>query len=106
MLFYMRSAAVLLNSITASMVIWKYWSIEQAIFKTVGTDMRRVRVFRNLFFGFSLMIFDMETSLVSLLLFLRNGITSIVRHEIFVLVGGTVFLLLWIVLGIRAVRVS
>jgi hypothetical protein len=106
MLFYMRSAAVLLNTVTASLVAYKYFSIEQAIFKTVGTDMIRVNVFRNLFFGFSLMIFDMETSLVSLLLFLRNGFTSIVLHEIVVLSAGAVFLMAWIFLGHRAVCIS
>ncbi|OXA57564.1 hypothetical protein Fcan01_07749 [Folsomia candida] len=104
MLFYLRSILCLLNLLTGSMVAWKYWTIEQSIFKIVGTDTRNVMIFRNLFFGFSLMIFDMETSLVSLMLFLRNGLTSIVLHEVVVLSSGAIFLLIWIILGYKSMR--
>jgi len=104
MLYYLRSVLSLLNLLTGCITAWRYWTIEQAVFKTVGTDLRRVSVFRNLFFGFSLMIFDMETSLVSLMLFLRNGFSPILTHEIAVLSAGGAFLLLWLWLGYKAIR--
>ncbi|ODM87866.1 hypothetical protein Ocin01_18815 [Orchesella cincta] len=85
-------------------VAWKYFALEQAIFKTVGTDMNRVSIFRSLFFGFSLMVFDMEISLSALLLFLRNGFSNIVVHEIAILSAGSVFIIMWIYLGYTAVR--
>jgi hypothetical protein len=104
MLFYLRSVLCLLNLLTGCILTSKYWTIEQAIFKTVGTDMRRVYVFRNLFFGFSLMLFDMEVSLVSLLLFMRNGFTTPMIHETVMLVCGVLFLGVWLFLGYRSVR--
>lgn len=46
----------------------------------------------------------MEISLVSLTLFLRNGFSTIAPHEIVMLVCGAVFLILWILLGYKAVN--
>jgi len=103
-LFYVRTAVTFINLLTGVAVTWKYFRLEQAIFKTVGTDMNRVSIFRSLFFGFSLMVFDMEISLSSLLLFLRNGFSNILVHEVAILSAGSVFIILWIYLGYTAVR--
>jgi len=73
------------------------------MFRTVGIDMNRVFAFRTLFLGFSLMIFDMETSFTTLVLFIRNGLTEIVLHEIVVLTVGIFFVVGWIFLGYQAV---
>lgn len=96
----------LVNVLTGSAVAWKYLSLEQAIFRTVGTDMNRVSIFRCLFFGFSLMVFDMEISLSALLLFLRNGFSNILLHEVVTLTVGSIFIFLWIYLGYRAVNMQ
>lgn len=102
-MFLVRTAAIGVNLLTGVAVSWKYFSLEQAIFKTVGTDMNRVNILRSLFFGFSLMVFDMEISLTALLLFLRNGFSNIVIHEIATLSAGSIFIIFWIYLGYRAV---
>lgn len=102
-MFITRTIAVGINLITGIAVSWKYFSLEQAIFKTVGTDMNRVSILRSLFFGFSLMVFDMEISLSALLLFLRNGFSNILVHEIAIISAGSVFIIFWIYLGYRAV---
>lgn len=38
------------------------------------------------------------------MLFLRNGLTSIVLHEVVVLSSGAIFLLIWIILGYKSMR--
>jgi hypothetical protein len=98
------------SCLTVPMIIFgcvvgrRYWTSARLIFRTVGGDWRLQLMCKQLFFTYSLLMFDGQAMISAVILIMRRGVLGITNEQIFILVIGTIFTCLWLLLGYTAMR--
>jgi hypothetical protein len=101
--FLISSCLTIPMIILGGVVGRRYWTSARLIFKTVGGDWRLQLMCKQLFFTYSLLMFDGQAMISAVILIMRRGVLGITNEQIFILITGTIFTCLWLVLGYAAV---
>ncbi len=93
------------NLALGGIVAWKYWTSGNLIFKTVGADIKLQNICRQFFFGLSLITFDAQAAVSCIILVMQQGVLNLTNGQIFIVVTGSIYIMIWVLLGYVAVSV-